>query len=161
MYESCHHIRSIWLTNTLAEEISDAGLVVPRSMVWSFFLNIPMTFGLLITYLFCIGNISDAIASPTGYPFIYVFQNSTGSAAGATGLTFVILVLLIVITISSYASTSRQLFAFARDNGMPFSRWLSIVSNAFDEINLTNVARCIRIGKSRATPFSSLVCSQS
>ena len=113
-----------------------------------------MTFGLLITYLFCIGNISDAIASPTGYPFIYVFQNSTGSVAGATGLTSVILILLIVITISSYASTSRQLFAFARDNGMPFSRWLSSVSNAFDEINLTNVARCIHIGKSQATPFS-------
>ena len=154
MYESRHYVRCIWLTSILAEEISDAGLVVPRSMVWSFFLNIPMTFGLLITYLFCIGNISDAIASPTGYPFIHVFQNSTGSVAGATGLTFVILILLIVITISSYASTSRQLFAFARDNGMPSSKWLSSVSYAFDEMNLTNVARCIHIGKSQATPFS-------
>ncbi|KAK3176011.1 hypothetical protein OEA41_007333 [Lepraria neglecta] len=118
---------NIFVAFHLPEEISNAGLVVPKSMVWSFFLNIPMTFGLLIAYLFCIGDVSDAISSPTGYPFIYVFQNATGSVAGTTGLTVVILLLLIVIAISSYASTSRQLFAFARDNGMPFSNWLARV----------------------------------
>lgn len=144
------------LTSLVAEEISDAGLVVPRSMVWSFFLNIPMTFGLLITYLFCIGDISDAVSSPTGYPFIYVFQTATGSAAGTTGLTVVILLLLIVITISSYASTSRQLFAFARDNGMPFSKWLARVGACppMKPDKMSNLARCIHVGKFRATPSS-------
>lgn len=110
-----------------AEEISDAGQIVPRSMVWSFFLNIPLTFGLLLSYLFCIGDVSEALSSPTGYPFIYVFQNATGTVAGATGLTAVVLLLLVFITTSTYASTSRQLFAFARDNGMPFSNWLARV----------------------------------
>ena len=118
---------NVELTVMAAEEISDAGHVVPRSMVWSFFLNIPLTFGLLISYLFCIDDISEALSSPSGYPFIYVFQNATGSVAGATGLTVIILLLLVFITTSAYASTSRQLFAFARDNGMPFSNWLARV----------------------------------
>jgi choline transport protein len=111
----------------MSEEIKDAAIIVPRSMVWSFLLNVPFTFGLLITYLFCIGNLEDAIASPTGFPFIYVFQNALGTIGGATALTTVVLILLIMITISSLASTSRQTFAFARDNGLPFSPWLAKV----------------------------------
>lgn len=111
----------------MSEEIQGAATIVPRSMVWSFVLNIPMTFGLLITYLFCIGNLEEAIASPTGFPFIYVFQNALGTTGGATALTAVILLLIVMITISSLASTSRQTFAFARDNGLPFSNWLAQV----------------------------------
>jgi choline transport protein len=101
---------------------------VPKSMVWTFLLNVPFTFGLLLTYLFCIGDVTQAIASTTGFPFIYVFQNATGTVGGTTGMTIVILLLLIMITISSMASTSRQTFAFARDNGLPFSKWLGHVS---------------------------------
>lgn len=35
-----------------------------------------------------------------------------------------------MITISALASSSRQLFAFARDDGPPFSRWLGAVSTS-------------------------------
>ena len=76
-------------------------------------------------YFFCIGDISKALSLLTNYHFIYVFPNATGSVAGATGLTAVILLSVIFIATSTYASTSRQLFAFARDDGMPFSNWLT------------------------------------
>lgn len=111
----------------MSEEIEDAGVIVPRAMVWSFLLNVPFTFGLLLTYLFSIGNVQEALSDRTGFPFIYVFREATGSVRGATGLTVVVLVLLIMVTISSLASTSRQTFAFARDNGLPFSKWLGAV----------------------------------
>ncbi|KAK4495085.1 hypothetical protein PRZ48_013412 [Zasmidium cellare] len=111
----------------MAEEVEDAGRVVPRSMVWSFILNIPFTFGMVISYLFCMDSIGDALEDPTGYPFIYVFRQATSSRGGTTGMTVVILFLLIMITISAMASTSRQTFAFARDNGLPFSSWLGAV----------------------------------
>ena len=123
---------TLWLGSDcvahMAEEIENAGVTVPRAMVWTFLLNVPFTFGLLLTYLFCIGNVTDALASPTGFPFMYVFQKATGSVGGATGMTIVILLLLIMITISTMASTSRQTFAFARDNGLPFSKWIGHVS---------------------------------
>jgi len=49
-----------------------------------------------------------------------------------------------MITISTMAATARQTFAFARDDGLPFSRWLAYVSssivvptlNKLDAINL-------------------------
>lgn len=111
----------------MSEEIEDAGTIVPRAMVWSYLLDAPFTFGLLLTYLFTIGNVQEALNDRTGFPFIYVFRNATGSVAGATGLTIVVLLLLVMVTISSLASTSRQTWAFARDRGLPFSRWLSAV----------------------------------
>ena len=45
----------------MSEEIEDAGIIVPRAMVWSFLLNVPFTFGLLLTYLFSIGNVEEAL----------------------------------------------------------------------------------------------------
>jgi choline transport protein len=115
----------------MAEEVKDASTIVPRAMVWSFVLNIPFTFGMVISYLYCMPSVADAVSDPTGFPFVYVFRNATGSVGGTTGMTVVILFLITMITISAFASTSRQTFAFARDNGLPFSSWLGRVSDHF------------------------------
>lgn len=99
----------------MAEEVSEASVTVPRAMIWSFLLNVPFTFGLLLTYLFCMSSVDDALSDPTGFPFIYVFQNATNSVPSTMGMTIVVLILLVIITISAMASTARQTFAFARD----------------------------------------------
>ena len=112
----------------MSEEIENAGVIVPKTMIWSFLVNIPLTYILLLTFLFCIGNLNDALSSSTGYPFMYAFQNATGSVPASTGLSFLVLLLLVFITISALASASRQTFAFARDNGLPFTTWIGHVS---------------------------------
>lgn len=114
-----------------AEEIEDAGVIVPKSMVWAFLLNVPLTFALLLTYLFCIGDVESAISDDTGFPFIYVVRNATGTKGGGIALVCLVLALLMMITISTLASTSRQTWAFSRDNGLPWSQWLSRVSSHF------------------------------
>ena len=72
-------------------------------MVSGFAFNIPMTCGLLTTYHLWIGDVSNAIASPTSYPFLALF-------------------LLIFITTSSYAWTLKPLFVSAQDKGITSSR---------------------------------------
>lgn len=84
------------------------------------------------SYAFCIGDIGEALEHTTGYPFIYVLENATKSVGGTTGFVSVVLILLVMITISALASSSRQMFAFARDDGLPFSKWLGTVSVPFD-----------------------------
>lgn len=116
----------------MAEEVQESSRNVPRAMVWSFVVNIPPTMGLLLTYLFCMPSVADAVADPSGYPFIYVFREATKSAGATLGLSVIILVLLVMITISAAASTSRQTFAFARDHGLPFSGWLGAVSECWN-----------------------------
>ncbi|KAE8158134.1 amino acid permease-domain-containing protein [Aspergillus tamarii] len=112
----------------MSEEIENASVIVPKSMIWAFLLNIPFAFGLLLTYLFCMPDVQSALDSPTGFPFIHVFRQAVDNTAGATILVVIVLVLIVMITISSLASASRQTFAFARDNGLPFSNWLGEVN---------------------------------
>ena len=112
----------------IAEEIKDASLVLPRSIMASLFLNGALGFVMLVTYLFCIGNVGDVIQSETHYPYIQVFYNVTRSHGGASTMASILIVLTICGCISNVATASRQLFAFARDGGMPFSPFLAYVS---------------------------------
>ena len=96
----------------MAEETREAGVVVPRSIWWSFVVNILPTLIVLVTYVFCIGDLNTTLSAPTGYPVVSVFQQSTGNA-GATGLTIVMLIMIIIIETSLIASTVRQTFVSA------------------------------------------------
>ncbi|KAE8349947.1 amino acid transporter [Aspergillus coremiiformis] len=111
----------------MAEEIENASTIVPKAMVWAFVLNIPPTFAALLAYLFTMPDVQGALDSPTGYPFIHVFHNAVGHTTGAMIMVVIILLLMIMITISSLASASRQTFAFARDNGLPFASLIGAV----------------------------------
>lgn len=95
----------------LAEEVEDAGAIIPQGMVWAFLLNIPLTFIMLLTYTFNFGPVDEAIRTP--YPFIHIFHDALRSASATMAFTIVVLILLIMITISTFAATSRQTFAFA------------------------------------------------
>lgn len=76
----------IILFHEVAEEIESASIVIPRSMLASVALNGTLGFSMVLATLFCLGNAEDALASPTGFPFIEVFVNATGSKAGATAM---------------------------------------------------------------------------
>ncbi len=119
-----------------AEEIPNASTVVPRIMIASTVLNGVLGFAALIAILFCAGNIENAETSPTGYPFIEIFYQATNSTGGATAMVCVIVALGFFATISLIATASRMTWAFARDNGLPGSRWLSRVYSTFFFSNL-------------------------
>jgi amino acid transporter len=73
------------------------------------------------------GDIETALTTPTGFPFIEIFAQATRSNAGATAMTAVILCLMLSAAVASLAAASRVLWAFARDNGVPGSSYLSYV----------------------------------
>jgi len=108
-----------------AEEIQNASVVVPRVMIATTVLNGILGFAALVAILFCVGDIEAAGKTPTGYPFIEIFYAATGSAGGATAMVCVILTLIFCATIGLIATASRMTWAFARDDGLPGSRWLA------------------------------------
>ena len=108
----------------LSEEVKDAALVTPQTMFWSFMLNIPLAFGVLLTFVYAVTDVSAATSA--AFPLVWVLQNSL-STAGAIALIALMVLLMIMIETSCYASTSRQTFAFARDDGFPFSSWMKKV----------------------------------
>ena len=114
-------------TAHMAEEVEDAGRSVPIAIVWSYVLNGVMGFILLLSYLFAIPSVDDALNDPSTYPFIYAFRNAVPTS-GVNGLTTIVLLLVVASNISFNASTSRQTWSFARDRGLPFSNWISHVN---------------------------------
>ncbi|KAK5527261.1 hypothetical protein LTR07_001033 [Exophiala xenobiotica] len=111
----------------MSEEIINASTVVPNALVASIGLNGAMGFSMLIAILFCIGDIESALTTPTGFPFIEIFRQAVNTNAGATAMSAVVLSLMIFATIAVLAAASRMMWAFARDNGLPGSRFISQV----------------------------------
>lgn len=80
-------------------------------MVWSFLFNAPMTLGLIVTFLFNLGSVSDALSDE--HALISIFDRMLDGNRGATiGFTSVILVMLVMIAVSTMVATSRHLYAF-------------------------------------------------
>lgn len=96
-------------------------------MFFTIFLNGALGLGSYIALLFSIGDIDAALATPTGWPFIEIFYNATNSKAGTTAMTSVLIVLIICATFGYVAAASRQMWAFARDRGVPFHSYLAKV----------------------------------
>lgn len=73
------------------------------------------------------GDVNSILASPTGFPFIQIFYNTTNSYTAANTMTAILIVTLTASTITEVATASRQLWSFARDGGLPFSSFFSYV----------------------------------
>ncbi|KAJ6129380.1 hypothetical protein N7512_002160 [Penicillium capsulatum] len=114
-------------TAHIAEEVKDAGRYVPIAIAWGYIGNGILALVVIIGLILAMPlPLSDALEDDTGFPFLYVFRK-TVSKAGVNGLTAIILIPVIFSNILFNASTARQTYAFARDNGLPFARWLSYV----------------------------------
>ncbi|KKZ64246.1 hypothetical protein EMCG_09771 [[Emmonsia] crescens] len=111
----------------IAEEIQDASMVVPWCMISTALINGSLGFVMLITYLFTMGDLQEVIKAKSGFSFITAFLNATGSKAATTSLGSLLLVMEACAAISVLATVSRQTFAFARDNALPFSKFFARV----------------------------------
>jgi choline transport protein len=121
----------------MSEEVRQARVAVPRALMASVFINGLLGFGMLVTVLFCIGSIQNALTPATGFTFMEVFQEALGSNGFATGLTALLLVLFIFCAVAVLAATSRVTWAFARDDGLPGSSWIKKVSQVLSPPLLT------------------------
>ncbi|PSS20430.1 hypothetical protein M430DRAFT_34710 [Amorphotheca resinae ATCC 22711] len=112
----------------MAEEVVNASTIVPWSMICTILLNGTLGLAMVIAFCFCLGDLETALTSPTGYDFIEVFYNATNSTGGTSAMTAPLITLVICATFGFLASSSRQTWAFARDQGLPFSNFLSHVN---------------------------------
>jgi choline transport protein len=96
-------------------------------MVLSVIINGLLSFGIIITILYCIGDPIAVSQTPYVYPIIQILLNSTGSKASTTAIMSFIFFIGVVAVFSTLASVSRLTWAFARDNGIPFSNFFGKV----------------------------------
>lgn len=103
---------------------------MPLSIMYSTYANGCLGMIMVATLIFTIGDLDSIIDTPTGYPFIKLFMNATGSKAGTTVLTVMLMLPILGSVIACMATASRQIWSFARDNGVPFSSTIRYVSAA-------------------------------
>ncbi|KAF2094578.1 amino acid transporter [Rhizodiscina lignyota] len=116
----------------LSEEVNNASWVLPRAMVATACANYFLGLFMTITFMFFLGDINTALSSPTGMPYVEVLHNATQSKGATITLTSLLMVLLLACSVNQVTTSSRQLFAFARDGGLPFHKWLSYVRPGWD-----------------------------
>lgn len=90
---------------------------VPYCMLGSLAINDILGFVFLLTILFCMGDMENALDTPTNYPIIEIFSSVTGSSAGSCALTAVLIIAAWLGTIALLASTARMVLSLARDRG--------------------------------------------
>jgi choline transport protein len=113
----------------MSEETKNAAINIPRAMVYSTIVNGIIAFGFTVAVLYTMGNVFLILTSPTGSPIIQIVFQATQSKRATTVIASLILVNGIFATFSTTASVSRLIWAFARDNGLPFSSFFVKVSS--------------------------------
>ncbi|KAE8552117.1 hypothetical protein TMatcc_002128 [Talaromyces marneffei ATCC 18224] len=106
----------------MSEEIKNAAIVVPRSIMTSMGINGALGFGILLAVVYATMNIEDTLdsqAGEAGYPFLYVLQDGIGSLGGAVAMGAIIAVMQTFGNVADMAAASRMWWAFARDKAIP------------------------------------------
>ncbi|KAK5699363.1 hypothetical protein LTR17_023293 [Elasticomyces elasticus] len=122
-------------TAHMSEEVKNAAKAIPKTMLIVYVLNFVLLFPAILTICYHIPSLDDALADTTTYPAIYVMRQSMSNTWISVILALIAL-LSCASAINYYAAVTRDLFAFgtpppsanpSRDNGLPFSSWLSTV----------------------------------
>lgn len=102
-------------------------------MVWAYMLNFVLSFPAVLTLVFAIPGGEDglnaALNDPSLYPCVYILRQTMSK----TCMTLFLAATCVVLTfsnISYQAAVSRDLFAFARDRGVPFPDWFARVCHS-------------------------------
>jgi choline transport protein len=113
----------------LAEEVSNPAVNIPKAIIGAMLINGSVGFAMMVTILYCLGDVDSVLNSKTAFPFIQIFFNSVGNIAGASVMAALVLTLTWACSIGITTTASRMTWSFARDNGLPMSRYLSRVSS--------------------------------
>ena len=85
------------------------------------FTNYFLGFVMLLAFIFVIGNVEEVLTTPTGQPYIQVIWNATQSRGPTIVLVAIIIFFFLFTAVNVNTTASRQIWAFARDGGLPFS----------------------------------------
>lgn len=110
----------------MIEEIPNAAVEGPKVMLYCQYIGITTGFLFLVVLLFVSGGISNSqsIIESSAGPLLQTFYIATSNKVGAVCLLMFPLLCLVFAGTAVMTTSSRMVFAFARDGGLPASRTL-------------------------------------
>lgn len=101
----------------MSEEVRKARHAVPRAMFWSIVMNGILAYGMVLVFLFCLGDVEDVLAST--YPLLSIAVNATGSVSAGSAMVGLSMIVTLACALGSVASASRLTWAWSRDGALP------------------------------------------
>lgn len=118
-------------TAHMVEEIPNAAVEAPKILIYCVLIGLFTGFIFLMCLLFVAPPAHQVINSAAG-PIGQIILTATGSKAGTVCLLMFPLVCLLFAAISIMTTSSRMTYAFARDGGLPFSKFFARVHPKLD-----------------------------
>jgi len=110
-----------------AEETMNARVAVPKGIVNSIIFSVLFGYIMICSFVLAMGN--PAVAAKDGGNVVFNLMAALPVPVGLKDLLYVLLVAAnYLCALACVTSTSRMVFAFARDGGLPFSKLLRHVS---------------------------------
>lgn len=119
----------------------------------------------MISLFYSINDLDEVLNTNSSFPLATIYRQATGTKGGALGLLIVAFIPTFLTCVGCYITAGRTLWTLARDNGTPFSSWLSRVNTRHhNPLNATlacgaiiTVLGCIYVGST--TAFNAFVGS--
>ncbi|KAH8114116.1 amino acid transporter [Phellopilus nigrolimitatus] len=108
----------------ISEEATNSQTAVPFAMIWSAVLAGFLGWGVNVALAFNMGtDLEGIVSNEIGQPLATIFFNSFGKTGTLVLWSFLVIVQFMMGS-STLLASSRQTFAFARDGGLPLSRFI-------------------------------------
>ncbi|KAF7446165.1 hypothetical protein PtrCC142_002276 [Pyrenophora tritici-repentis] len=88
----------------LSEEIQNAQIIVPRSIMTGIAINGSLGFGMILTVLFRMGDLDAVLEENPAFPFMAIFHRAVQSRSGAAVMASIVMVLTISANVSDRTS---------------------------------------------------------
>ncbi|KAG7663765.1 HNM1 [[Candida] subhashii] len=111
----------------LSEETSKPRTDIPKAVLSTVTIGFVTAFTYSIAMFYCINNLDDIINSNTGMPILDIFYQALRNKHGALALGSLVFLTATGCTIACHTWQTRICWSFARDNGLPLSKYLAIV----------------------------------
>ncbi|KAL5361733.1 amino acid/polyamine transporter I [Aspergillus floccosus] len=149
----------------ITEEMPNPGRNAPLALACTLAIAFVTGLTYLLSLMFSVQDYQSLASSRTGLPLAEIFQQATQTRGGAFGLVFLLWVALGPCTIGSQLSTGRVFWAFARDDGLPFSKiWAKVSTRTGTPLNaqlcvgtIIALLGCIYLGST--TAFNAMMSS--
>lgn len=116
----------------MCEEVRHPATQVPKAMVGTIILNTICGLIFLIPLVFVMPDQAYLAGLLSGQPTPAIIVDAIGSSGGAIGLLLPLMVLGLFCGIGCTTASSRAIYAFARDGGIPGYKMWRVVNTKFD-----------------------------
>ncbi|KNG90907.1 putative choline transport protein [Aspergillus nomiae NRRL 13137] len=147
----------------LAEEVSHPERSIPIAILSTVAIGFTTSWFYCIAMFFSVHDLAPILSSPTGVPILALFHQALQNKPGAIALESLILITGIGCQIACHTWQSRLCWSFARDNGLPCSRFLAKIHPVLDvplnahAVSCTIVALLGLLYLGSSTAFNSMV----